>query len=154
MGSVDEVAIMCTIGLDLAGDGGYVESSDDEAAPSGCWVPDQADMRAEEDAAVNAIFIRWRNVLRYPVPQIGEPEGWMFDGYPIHSMLDMYAHGIAHELVHCMINACCSLDAQKRIDAAGRHSEVFQCLSGNTFGHMHCEGEGSGCHLSGQTLSS
>lgn len=57
-------------------------------------------MRAEEDAAVNTIFLRWRNVLRYLLPQEGEPEGWLFDRYPIQSMLDVYAHGLAHELVH------------------------------------------------------
>ena len=97
MGSVDDVATMCTVGPSLVGDGGYIKSSDDEAAPSGCWVPDQADMRAEEDAVVNTIFVRWGNVLRYPVLQIGEPEGWLFDGYPIQSMLDVYAHGMAEE---------------------------------------------------------
>ena len=59
-------------------------------------------------------------------------------------MLDVYAHVLAHELVHCLTKACCSFEAQKLIDSAGQHSQVFQYLSENIFGHMHCEGLGAG----------
>ena len=55
MGSGDDVAIMCTIALDLDGDGGYINSSDDEGAPPGCWT---AAFTSEKDAPVNTIHVR------------------------------------------------------------------------------------------------
>jgi hypothetical protein len=64
---------------------------------------------------------------------------WTFDGYPIgRSLLGMMLHCLAHEIVHALLNACCSRKYKMSYEEG--HTIAFENLSGNIFGHPHVPG--------------
>lgn len=104
------------------------------------WRRKAPDRAVEQSAPPNTIFLRWRNVIQFLVCT------WLFDGWPVHSMLEMVAHCLGHEIIHCLINACCSRPEQVHIHSVNDHSERFQILCGNILGHPSCTPDGCGWH--------
>jgi hypothetical protein len=86
----------------------------------------------------NTIFVYWRNILAGMHKSDME---WLFDGVPIQrNLLKMVLHCLAHEIVHALLNACCS--RKEKMSQAEGHGGAFKNLSGNIFGHPHMPGTG------------
>jgi hypothetical protein len=50
----------------------------------------------------------------------------------------MMLHCLAQEIVHAMLNACCSRNFKMSHEEG--HTTAFKNLSGNIFGHLHVPG--------------
>ena len=77
---------------------------------------------------------------------------WAFDGYPIQrSVLQMVLHCLAHEILHALLNACCSR-GNKMSKTVG-HLGAFDKLSGHLFGHPCVPGKFPGLNVSWTDVS-
>ena len=59
-----------------------------------------------------------------------------------HRPQQMFVHCLGHEIVHALLNACCS--RRDKMSQCEGHSTAFENLSGNIFGHPDVPGNAKG----------